>query len=287
MQDMNWDDLRYVLAVARVGSLAGAARALRVNETTVARRLEKAERVLAARLFERNGGAYVPTAAGAEAVAAAERIELQMQAMAEDIAGRDQMAAGTVRITSVPIIANRILTPALPTLLKRHPELCIEIIAEPRDLSLTKREADVALRLARPTREMRPLARRVGDLAYAPYAPRRGRADRLPWLGYVDDMADLPPARWLNEQARRDGQPAPLRAYDAETLVHAVKSGLGRSLLPMAVGDTEPDLKRLSTDAPLPSRELWLMVHPDLRDLVRVRVVADWLAALAADLPRP
>ena len=278
MQSLNWNDLRFVLAVARTRSLAGAARRLGVNDTTVARRIAQAEQRLGAHLFERNLGILHPTEAGAAVVAGAERVELEVQALESAVSGADGLAAGSVRVTSVPIMVNRVLVPALPRLLRNHPQLRVELIAEPRDLSLTKREADIALRLARPRTEGRAIARRIGQLDFAVYEPSRKGTEPLPWITYDDTMADLPQGRWIAERAIRDRQAPPqVMVNDAEAIFQSVKAGLGRSLLPTFVGDREPGLARHS-DAPAPlSRELWLMVHPELRELARIRVVMDWL----------
>jgi len=281
MLELNWNDLRFVLALARSQSLAGAARRLGVNETTVARRVAQAEQRLGARLFERNLGRLHPTEAGAAVVAGAERVELEVQALESATSGADRLAAGSVRVTSVPIIVNRILVPALPRLLSDHPQLRVELIAEPRDLSLTKREADIALRLARPRKEVRAIARRIGQLDYAVYGPSRRRTEPLPWVTYDDSMADLPQGRWMAERAirERDAQ-AQVMVNDAEAMLQGVKAGLGKSLLPIAIGDQEPGLERHGDGSVLLSRELWLMVHPELRELVRIRVVMDWLATV-------
>lgn len=281
MQSLNWNDLRFVLAVARTRSLAGAARRLGVNDTTVARRIAQAEQRLGAHLFERNLGILHPTEAGAAVVAGAERVELEVQALESAVSGADGLAAGSVRVTSVPIMVNRVLVPALPRLLRNHPQLRVELIAEPRDLSLTKREADIALRLARPRTEGRAIARRIGQLDFAVYEPSRKGTEPLPWITYDDTMADLPQGRWIAERAIRDRQAPPqVMVNDAEAIFQSVKAGLGRSLLPTFVGDREPGLARHS-DAPAPlSRELWLMVHPELRELVRIRVVMDWLVSV-------
>ncbi|MDH3792736.1 MAG: LysR family transcriptional regulator [Rhodospirillales bacterium] len=278
---MNWNDLRFVLAVARTRSLAGAARRLGVNDTTVARRIAQAEQRLGAHLFERNLGILHPTEAGAAVVAGAERVELEVQALESAVSGADGLAAGSVRVTSVPIMVNRVLVPALPRLLRNHPQLRVELIAEPRDLSLTKREADIALRLARPRTEGRAIARRIGQLDFAVYEPSRKGTEPLPWITYDDTMADLPQGRWIAERAIRDRQAPPqVMVNDAEAIFQSVKAGLGRSLLPTFVGDREPGLARHS-DAPAPlSRELWLMVHPELRELARIRVVMDWLVSV-------
>lgn len=286
MPALNWNDLRVILALARGRSLANAARLIGVNETTVARRLALAEQRLGARLFERNIGVMHPTEAGAVAITGAERVELEVQAVEGDISGADRRAAGSVRLTSVPIVANRILVPALPRLLRRHPQLQIELIADPRDLSLTKREADIALRLARPRKEVRAIARRIGRLTYAVYGPARRKPDSLPWISYVDDMADLPQAGWIAGTAGRDRTaPPPILVNDAETLVQCVKAGIGKTLLPIAIGDREPGLVRQDDGPASLSRELWLMVHPDLRDVIRIRVVIDWLVSTIGSLP--
>jgi DNA-binding transcriptional LysR family regulator len=276
LQAENWNDLRYLLAVARGGTLAAAARRLRVDETTVARRLAAAEAALGVRLFDRVDGAMRATAAGEAAVAHAERIEREVQALQGGIAGADAAVAGTVRLTSVPIVVNRLLAPALPALLAAHPLLRLELIAEPRNLSLTKREADIALRLARPQGGGSVVARRIGRLDYAAYGPRDGDADALRWITYEEGLDELPQAKWI-AATRGAAEPPALMAGDAETILAAVRAGVGKSLLPCAVGEPEPALRRLGDAAPVLSRELWLLVHADLRRLARIEAVIGWI----------
>lgn len=281
MRELNWNDLRFVLAVSRAESYASAARRLGVNESTVARRIAGAEQRLGVRLFERNLGVIHPTQAGATVVTAAERIELEVQSLETAVAGIDRLAAGSVRVTSVPIIVNHLLVPALPSLLREQPQLQIELVAEPRDLSLTKREADVALRLARPSKEVRAVARRIGQLDYAVYGPADPSPESLPWITYEDNMADLPQALWIAEQTGSPpGAPARLAVNDAEAILQGVKAGLGKSLLPVVIAEREPNLVHIGGDAVALSRELWLMVHPELRKLTRIRVVMDWLVSI-------
>ncbi len=277
MQD--WDDLRFVLAVARGRSFAGAAKLLRVNESTVARRIAKAEAGLNTTLFERSDGRPHPTEAGAELIRRAEKIELEVQGGSEAVAGSDVAVAGTVRITSVPLIVNRVLAPSLPGLLDRHPHLQVELIAEPADLSVMGREADIALRLARPQKEMRALARRIGDVRYGVFGSRRAAPKDAPWITYTDAMRFLPQSRWIAEQAARKGAAlSAVRVSDAETLLQAIKAGLGTSFLPFFLAETEPELVRIDDGASEWSRELWMMVHPELKDLARLRAAADWCA---------
>lgn len=284
MQELNWNDLRFVLAVARCETLAGAARRLDVNESTVGRRLAQAEDRLAARLFERTAGRLLPTEVGQTVLASAEQIEQEIQALETKIAGNDHRAAGLVRVTSVPLLVNRALMPALPALLADNPQLRVELIAEPRDLSLSKREADIALRLARPSKESRAIARKVGRLDYAVYGPAGQDPNPLPWITYDDSMADLPQRRWMDAQGDASQAPPPVTVNDAEAIVTGIKAGFGKSLLPVAIADQAPGLARANDDPPPLTRELWLMVHPELRQLTRVRVVMDWIIATLDDL---
>ena len=131
MQAMEWSDLRYLLAVARAGTSAAAARRLGVNQTTVSRRIAAAERAIGARLFERIDGLLSPTAAGKAAIARAAQVEEAVTGLERDIGGADAAPEGLVRITAVPLLVNHVLIPALPDLLAAHPRLRLELIAEP------------------------------------------------------------------------------------------------------------------------------------------------------------
>jgi DNA-binding transcriptional LysR family regulator len=274
MQGMEWSDLRHVLAAARAGTLAAAARRLGVNQTTVSRRIAAAETALGVRLFDRVDGMLRPTCEGEAAIARAAQIEREVEALGRGIGGADAEPAGVVRLTTVPILANRLLVPALPDLFAEHPLLQIELIAESRNLHLTRREADIALRLARPEAGT-ALARRIGQLDYAVYAPVRGAAADLPWITYEDGLGHLPQARWIAAQAPAS---APLRVNDAEAILHAVRAGLGKSLLPCFVAEGAKDLARIGARVVL-SREVWLVVHRDLRAQGRIAAVIGWLEA--------
>jgi DNA-binding transcriptional LysR family regulator len=288
MQQANWNDLRYLLAVARGETLAGAARLVGVDDTTVARRLAALQQRLGVPLYQRSAeGTLALTRAGERAVLRAERIEREIGALGAELTGAGGAAAGTVRLTAVPIVANRILVPASAALLKRHPGLQLDIIGEARDLSLTRREADLALRLARPqTGGTRVLARRVGALHYAAYAPAAcppREVERLPWITYDEAMAHLPQARWIATRASERGETiAALRVADAEAVLEAVIAGLGRSLLPSAVAESETRLKRVGAGRGVPalSRDLWLLMHRELKSLARIEAVIDWIDAM-------
>jgi DNA-binding transcriptional LysR family regulator len=179
----------------------------------------------------------------------------------------------------VPIIVNRLLIPALAALCASHPRIRLELVAEARNLSLTRREADIALRLSRPQSDGAALARRLGHLDYAVYAPRGEASDRLPWITYEEGLRHLPQARWI-AAAAGNSAPAPLAVSDAEAIVHAVRAGLGKSLLPCFVGDRDTGLQRLGTAEPVLRRELWLLTHAELRHYGRIAAVVAWIKGL-------
>ncbi len=282
MPDLHWNDLPLLLAIARGGNLARAAKRLRVDETTVARRLARAEAAFGLPLFLRSRGRLLPSEAGRLVLDQAARSELEIERLQAAVREQEASVAGSVRLTGVPLLVNRLLVPALPALFRAHPALVLELIAEPRDLSLAGREADIALRLARPQGEQRMLARRIGGLAYGVYGVRRRRATALPWIAYETAMATLPQSRWIARRVAAGEPLSPLRVNDAEALLQAAKRGIGRALLPCLVGEREPGLVRLDAGAPALTRDLWLLVHPDLRPLARVAAVMAWVEDMVA-----
>lgn len=283
---INWNDLRYILAVGRNGSLSRAARSLGVNETTVARRIAAVEETLGVQLFDKvQVGRLPPTRAGELVVAHAERIERQVIDLSNQVAGADAAVAGNVRLTAVPILANRVLIPASGSLLERYPELRVEIVADFRDLSLTKREADIALRLSAPNKAAgnAVLTRKIGVLEYGVYATATLDAEaalRLPWITYEPAMGHIPQAKWIMDEIENSARPiAGIALNDAEGILRAVQAGLGRSLLPCMVADSVPELRRIpgARDEEPYLRELWVLTHPDQRSLARIGAVMAWL----------
>jgi DNA-binding transcriptional LysR family regulator len=285
MPAASWNDLRYLLAVSRGRTLAAAAKLLAVDDTTVARRLVALQNAMGAQLCHRlPNGKLKLTPAGETAAIRAEAIEREVGLLNSEILGIDGQISGAVRLTSVPIVVNRVLVPAAGTLLQRHPALRLELVADPRDFSLTRREADLALRLARPkTGGLRVKARCVGVLHYAVYAStsRTAReAKKMPWITYDEAMDHLPQARWVTAAiGGNDGELSQLRVHDAETALEAAIAGLGRSLLPCLVADGDARLRRIGNGSrePALSRELWLLVHSELAALGRIEAVTQWV----------
>ncbi|SCB33039.1 LysR family transcriptional regulator [Rhizobium hainanense] len=283
MHDIDWNDLRHVLALARDGSFAAAGRVLGTDATTVGRRLRILEQRLGAPLFSRDaGGVLSPTPTGEIAVAKAEAIEAEVMALSGALDAADPMALGKVRLTAAPSFISRLLIPSLPALLAQHSGLQLELIGDSRNFNLTRREADMALRLARPAdgANGKVVARRIATLEYAVYVAegQESRAEELPWIVYEEAMAHLPHARWIAAQAEKSGRSSPLAVNDAEALLQAAIAGLGRALLPKILAENADGLCRVdSGDKNPPAREMWLLMHAELRQLVRIRTVSDWL----------
>lgn len=275
---MNWDDLRFLVTLGREGTLAAAARQLGVDQTTVARRLRTLEQDLGTPLFERNDGLWRPTAVGGRVLERAGRIE-------EDVAGISRLAeagaaavGGVVRITAVGAFIGDWLVPRLSGLYTRHPELCVDLVASNDNLNVARREADIAIRLARPA-SGDLLIRKLADVGFALYGPARGdlQVSAGDWVAYNEDLAHTPEMRRL--QAMLGSGRIRLRANSVRGLARAVADGVGQGLLPCFLADPDPRLARLSGPHPVLSRELWMLIHPDARPLPRVAATADWLVA--------
>ncbi len=281
MQMLNWNDLRYVLALQRGQTIGRAARLMNVDATTVSRRLATIQSATTTPLFIRQTDGGLRLTPIGEAIAdRAEAIEHQVELIGETLGSDQQSYAGMVRLTSVPILINRVFAPRIGDLLKPYPGLEVELIPDSRDLSLTRREADLAIRLARPvTGGIKINARRIGQLDYSLYGSSSystSEAANLPWVNYDDSMAHITQAQWINRVVRISPcDVSGLKVHDGETVTEAVIAGHGKSLLPNIVADRIKGLQRISNDSgiDLPSRELWLLSHSDQRDLRRIRIV--------------
>ena len=277
--DGNWDDWRVVLALHRHGSISGAARLLGVSEVTVARRLRHVEGALGARLFERDRGQVSATQEASVLVRRLVVLGDELDAIVDALGGSDAGAKGLVHVTGVSTLINRVLARALPALLARHPELEIELVVDTSMLGITYgRETDIAVRLQRPVTEPDAIARKIGDLACGIYCHRDLVAPGLvpPWITYAPRSASLPHASWIEEQRAIDPGRVAVRVDDAETLLQCVRAGLGKSLLADVVAAQFSELVRLDDGASVPAREMWILMHPSLREVRRIEIVARW-----------
>lgn len=283
-------DLEVFLAVARGGSHAKAGKLLSVDATTVGRRLGALERALGAKLFQRDATGLSATAAGRALLPRAERVEAELSAAARELQGRDARVTGTVRITGGDGLVHDVLVPLLPALLRAHPGLSVELRADTRTLDLSRREADVALRLSRP-REAGLVARKLAAVPFGLYASpeylvRRGTPRSLAdlsshdFVAFEPELDRLPQNRWLTDTVG-DLRPV-VRANTTVVQTAACVAGLGIALFPTFVARREARLVRVLAGAPTPSRDLYAVVHGDLRENARVRAVLGWLAATVA-----
>lgn len=282
----DWNELRLVLAVYRAGGLTAAAAALGVDHSTAFRRLKALEERLGVRLFERlPGGVYQVTEAGARMAAGAERMEDQALALDRDITGRDHRLCGRLRITSSETLAYSRLTTHLAAFRQAHPGIVVELAVDNRVLSLSRREADVALRPVRP-KEGDLWGRRLAGVAWALYAaPTYVEAsggplselddvNRHALIGWEETASGIGAADWLSRMA-----PSKAFVYRTSSLVNqliAAKAGIGLALLPCYLGDGEAGLKRALAE-PIGDieGELWIVTHDDLKGTARVRAFFD------------
>lgn len=277
---MDWDDLRTFLAVARHGTLSAAARKLGVTQPTMGRRLAAMEARTGARLLQRLPDGYALTPLGESVLGNAERAEAEVLAAERVITGKDVALEGVVRLTTVDTLAARIVAPALADLQLQHPGIIVELVPDTRSLSLSKREADIALRLSR-FEGHEVSARRVGSLAMGLYASpayfdRMARGDvRL--ITALEDQAHLPEFKWLREEFP-DAEVG-FRSNSREVQVHATIAGAGIAALARYRADIEPDLVRLNVAEADLARDIWLGVHVDMRHMPRVRAVTDAVIA--------
>ena len=276
--DIDWNDVRYALAVARGGSLTAAARALNVDQTTVARRLRMLEACVGAALFERLKGRFAPTPAGETLMERGLRIEQEIAALRHLGSDNEAQIRGVVRLTAVEAIISHYLARNLAELRARHPELAVELIGSSRNLDLSCREADLAIRLARP-KSGDFVVRRLARLAYGIYgaaaAPAEDDWGDCSWAAYEHSLAHLPEMRWLAERVA-DARIV-LRCNNMDALATAVADGLGLAILPRLIGARHSGLRLLSGERPALNREIWLVVPRELRDVPRIRAVGDWL----------
>jgi len=285
VQALEWSDLRVLLAVARCKTLRASAMSLRVDQSTVVRRVAALESALGVRLFERIDGAMTATRVGESVITDAEQIEHHVLSIQERATNQDAVIGGSVRVTTVSTIANHILIPAMAELRTRHPALCVELISDNASLSITRREADIAVRFARPSKDDDMLCQRVGEIEYAAFAATGTSPDELPWVTYDDSMANVPQARWIASVRREEQQPPPLLANDGEAILYAVRNGLGKSLLPVFLQARFGDLQMLPQYGTVLSREVWLIVHPRIRHLARIQSAMAWMLSVFSAIP--
>lgn len=282
---LDWNDLRYVQAIARAGNIADAAEALRMHQSTVFRRLNAIEKDLGVRLFERFSTGYVATSAGEEFCQTAERIEADILKLDRKINGQDMRPSGVIRVTTNDILL-KLLTPGFAALRQAYPEIELEVMVSAEVFNLAKRDADIAIRMTKQPPELL-VGRRVGKIALAVYAskgylkthPNLNNLSNHDWIGFDESLVN-PDASWLKQAF-----PNIRFCYRINTctgLLAAVKEHLGLAILPCYAADREPDLVQVHPPIAELQKDLWILTHEDLRYVARVQAFIDFIASALA-----
>lgn len=283
---LDWDDLRYFLAVSREGSLSAAAVALGVTQPTVGRRIAALQRRLGAKLFTPTRTGQALSESGRRLLPHAEQMEIEGIAAERATSGTDAGMRGRVRITASEWVIGAVLGPMLRPFVSLHAELELELVADVRHLSLTRRDADVAIRPSR-FEQREVVQREVATVAFGLYASdsylaERGTPDferqcaghRL--IAMSETLTKIPDVDWLprfTANAR-----VVVRTNGREPMARMAAAGIGLVCLPRFLGDAAPNLRLLATPIPPPQRKLWLGCHRDVRAVPRVRATIFFLS---------
>lgn len=278
-------DLAVVLALVRGGTLADAARRNGSDPSTVFRALQRLEKATGQRLFERTRHGYLPTEAATELARHAERIEVELEAAHRALDGGAPQVVGRVRLTTTDSVLRGLVLPVLAPLTDEHPGLQLELLVGNQIMSLSRRDADLALRAApRPADHL--IGRELGRIRFAVMGlrgQRRRPLDSLQWIAPDEAMPEHPTVRW-----RRKQLPKVVPRHLVEGIVgvaDAVLAGLGVGALPLFMLEAEPRLKPVSEVLEGCESTLWLLAHPESRHLPRISAVYQHLTE-AIRLPR-
>lgn len=285
-QKLDWSDMPFVLSVCEAGSLAGAARMMDVNHSTVFRRIEAVEKRLGVRLFERQSHGYVMTPAGELFYERAIILCKGMNQIELELSGRDLRLEGRLTVTTTDSLLH-VLTPVMAKFQDTHPDVELRILSDARALDLSRRDADVALR---PT--LNPpehwVGRKVSEVLCATYASKAYRdslenshADEHRWLVLDDDLDQSPMSKISTLNKDVD---APVTIVSTVMGVYdAARAGLGLAVLPCYLGDQSPDLVRLKDPDPRAVWDIWLLAHPDVRRSARVHAFFEFASTHVKD----
>jgi DNA-binding transcriptional LysR family regulator len=298
MSPFAWDDLRFVLAIARGGNLAAGAQSLGVNHSTMFRRLNTLEKALGAQLFERLATGYRLTDSGQRLIEAAERMETEALALDRDITGRDMRLNCIVRVTCSETMGYKILPAEIARFGKLHPGITVDLSVENKMVDLSRREADVALRATRPS-EGDLFGRKIADIrwglfASADYLKAHGAPKRIGdlakhvFVGWSESAPQTRASVWLGKHV-----PPSAIGFRSNSMLNklvAARDGLGIAVLPIYLPAGEQNIVRLLEPLHDLATEMWIVTHRSLKDTARVRafmeIVGDGIKRSIAELSR-
>lgn len=294
---MDWDDLKIALAIARSGSLNAAAKALGTTQPTVSRRLDALERDIGAKLFERQVAGLAPTPLCQALLESLDQMAELAQAIERRIAARDTGLQGRITVTSLAWFGDNILAPLLARFSAMHKLVTIDLVNDPRLFNLSRREADIALRMPGSFEQEDLVERKVAEFSYGLYASlaylnRHGHPNFAEGcaghrvVSLVESSVRVLHIEWLRQIAPQAH--VVLRTNGLQSHIAAVEASEAMAVLPRILGDRISTLKRLETPLPEPVQPVKLGVHADMRDTPRIRALIDFLVrelkALAAEL---
>ena len=246
---MDWDDLKIFLEVARIGSVRGAASSLKVNQSTVSRRITRFEKEIGSQLFEKYPTGYVITAAGAEILASVERMESEVEAIDRSLFRRQPELEGALKVALPVPLATNMLMPDINQFCLQYPNIKLELAISSGTTNLSKREADVAVRIVK-MGESPPeylVGRKLVTYATAHYVSRSiahsSHFSRHPWIGFLRDNSETREIKYVID--------------DVTSQIEAVKAGMGIAELPCCLVDTDSNLMRIP-ETLAEGREIWL-----------------------------
>lgn len=278
-----WDDLRVVLAIADTGTLSGAGRRLGMSHATVYRRLGQIEDRIQVQLFQRSKTGYSATLAGEELAAAGRRVETQVLDVERRLAGQDIRPSGTVRVTTLDSFLIGFLSPIFSDFQKQNSEISLQVVVSNHLLSLTKREAEVAIRpSSAPSASL--IGRKLATIGFAVYGSaalaEQNRDiftnDGLEWIGPDETMIYPELEDWM--ATRNVTGRCRFRTNSVVGMHAAIAEAMGLGVLPCYLGDVDKRLARLSSRIPELETDLMLLTHPDLRKTARIRLLLDFVA---------
>ncbi|ADI29215.1 LysR family transcriptional regulator [Methylotenera versatilis] len=274
----DWEDLRYFAVFAREKSLSAAARQLKVDHATIARRITALETSLNLKLVDRRPRSYLLTDNGKHIAALGAKMEDEAFAVGRAAMAGQLDLTGEVSVSAPPTMANALIAPHLGKLRRQYPGIHIRLIGETRIASLLHRESDIAVRMFQPT-ENNLVARKVGSMSFSMYASIDYLSTTPPenytFIAFDRSMENIIQQKWLKEFANT--RPIVLRTFDLETQRIAAMRGVGVAALPYYVANREPGLKLLDIESNMLINDIWLVVHNDLRNVPAVRAVLDFL----------
>jgi len=287
----NWNDLRFFLELSRQGKLVLAASRLHVDHTTVARRISALEKQLDVRLFDKSPSGYQLTDAGARLLPMAEKIEAESLSLYQDISGKDARFSGTVRVATPEALGSQVIAKHITGFRQEHPDIEIELVAETRRMSLSKREADISINLARPE-SGRLISWKLCDYRLRLFGARE-YLDKYPpirslddlaehsFVSYVDDLIEMPELRFFESTIKNAR--VVFRSTNVTAQYNAILNGIGLGMVHCFMAQDEKRLVPVLADRVSVERAYWLLVHEDLRKVARVDAVCQFLTRLLRD----